>query len=137
MIVHTTPRRRPTTRRAFTLTEMLVVVAIIVLLASISVPIGIGLYEGAKRSSALAVVKGPLSTAVANYRTRHDELPATLDDAFADPALGLDPSQRVDPWGQPYQYSPESSHGMQYGDIWSTCGGQASEENWAGNWMAR
>jgi prepilin-type N-terminal cleavage/methylation domain-containing protein len=131
------PSRRPTSRRAFTLTEMLVVVAIIVLLASISVPIGIGLYEGAKRSSALAVVKGPLSTAVANYRTRHDDLPQTLDDVFLDTQLGLDASQRNDPWGQPYEYSRESSHGMQYGDIWSTCGGQADENNWAGNWMQK
>jgi general secretion pathway protein G len=136
MIVRTSHPRRPTTRRAFTLTEMLVVVAIIVLLASISVPIGIGLYEGAKRSSALAVVKGPLSQAVSGYYANHDVWPETLDQVFEDPKSGLDLSLRNDPWGQPYQYQFPGQRGKEY-DIWSTCGGQQNEADWAGNWMQK
>ncbi len=60
--------RRPRSRAAFTLVEMLVVVAIIVVLAGIAVPITFSVYDSAQRDTASAVIKGTLAPAVERYR---------------------------------------------------------------------
>ena len=132
MIVRT-PRRQ-SARSAFTLTEMLVVVAIILALAAIAVPITFAVLDSSKRDIAKAQIKGTLVPAVERYRTDSTNnpegaLPSSLDDLLNSPKAGLKPDQLDDPWGQRYQYSQQSSHGNEY-DIWSQGSGGVPVGNW-------
>ena len=128
-----TLHRRPS-RRAFTLIEMLVVVAIILALAAIAVPITFSVLDSSKRDIAKAQIKGTLCPAVERYRTDQDNnpeggLPGSLQDLTNSPKAGLKPDQLTDPWGQPYQFSAQSSHGNEY-DIWSQGSGGVPVGNW-------
>ncbi len=62
-------------RIAFTLVEMLVVVAIIVVLAGVAVPITFSVYDDAQCSTASAVIKGTLVPAVERYRLNKNANP--------------------------------------------------------------
>ena len=68
-----TPKRR-SSRDAFTLVEMLVVVAIIVVLAGIAVPITLSVLDSSKRDIAKSQCKGLLSHAVERYRMDEEQL---------------------------------------------------------------
>ena len=77
--------QRTSRRSAFTLVEMLVVVAIIVVLAGIAVPITFSVYDSAQRDTAQSVIKGTLAPAVERYRLDKDvnpegNLPGSLND---------------------------------------------------------
>lgn len=127
--------RRPRSRAAFTLVEMLVVVAIIVVLAGIAVPITFSVYDSAQRDTASAVIKGTLAPAVERYRLDKEVnpeggLPGSLQDLVNSPKAGLKADQLNDPWGHPYQYTASSSHGNEY-DIWSDGNGSGKQ---IGNW---
>src|ERR1700692_4118020 len=116
MIVN--PSRRKSSRSAFTLTEMLVVVAIILALAAIAVPITFSVLDSAKRDIAKAQITGTLVPAVMRYKT---DLPNILEDLTTSEKAGLKPDQLTDPWGQAYQFSPQTQHNSGDGfDIWST-----------------
>jgi general secretion pathway protein G len=134
MIAHT-PRRK-SSRSAFTLTEMLVVVAIILALAAIAVPITFSVLDSSKRDIAKSQIKGILVPAVGRYRMDSEnnpggDLPGSLQDLVNSPKAGLKADQLNDPWGQPYQYSPQTQHGNQDGfDIWSNAGGGQPVGNW-------
>ena len=133
MIAHT-PRRK-SSRSAFTLTEMLVVVAIILALAAIAVPITFSVLDSSKRDIAKSQIKGILVPAVGRYKLDQEvsagELPAQLSDLLNSPKAGLKPDQLNDPWGQPYQYSPQTQHNSGDGfDIWSNAGGGQPVGNW-------
>ena len=126
--------QRTSRRSAFTLVEMLVVVAIIVVLAGIAVPITFSVYDSAQRDTAQSVIKGTLAPAVERYRLDKDvnpegNLPGSLNDLTTSAKAGLKPDQLNDPWGHPYEYSAQSSHGNEY-DIWSTGNGGKQIGNW-------
>ena len=132
MIVRTPSRRNA--RSAFTLTEMLVVVAIILALAAIAVPITFAVLDSSKRDIAKAQIKGTLVPAVERYRTDQENnpegaMPTSLQDLTNSPKAGLKADQLTDPWGQPYQFSAQSSHGNEY-DIWSQGSGGVPVGNW-------
>ena len=122
-------------RVAFTLTEMLVVVAIIVVLAGIAVPTTLYVLDGAKRDAAQAKCKD-LAHAVEIYM--HDQtnnpggaLPASWDDIINDPKIGLNPDALKDPWGGQYQFVTPSQHGNKLNfDVMCTCGGGDPVGNW-------
>lgn len=89
---------RKAARRAspgFSLLELLFVVAIIGILASIAIPSYLGFVEKARVTKAVAEIRS-IATHVDAYKISNDAYPPNLA------ALGL-PAMK-DPWGQPYQY---------------------------------
>jgi len=93
-------------RAAFTLMEVLVVVAILVVLAAIAVPIYTTYLENSKLDRAKLDVKN-LETAVQAYYMRNDVYPDSLQMLTQVDALGNRPTLTadtlIDPWRQPYQ----------------------------------
>lgn len=112
---------RTATRAGFTLTELMVVVAIIVVLAGVAVPITMSVLSQAKVNTAQSVIKAQLSPAVKRYQMAHDEqLPSSLEELVADPKVGLKRDMLLDPWKHPYHYQQPGSHNPEDGfDIWS------------------
>jgi general secretion pathway protein G len=84
-------------KRAFTLVELVIVVAMVVTLAALAVP---------KYSSALGQARERVAIddlerieeALERYRVEHSSLPVYLSQ------LRLTPEQTTDPWGKPYVY---------------------------------
>jgi general secretion pathway protein G len=125
---------RPLRRHAFTLMEMLVVVAIIVMLAGMGGYYFLGQYEASKKSTARSQVKATLTPACETYYLHHDTYPPSLEallvaDEKGGPYLKTADALR-DPWGKPYQYDPAGTHNAgRQPDIWAeTAQGQI------GNW---
>jgi general secretion pathway protein G len=126
--------RRTLRRSAFTLMEMLVVVAIIVMLAGIGGYALLRQYDKAKRDTAKAQSK-ELTKACKSYYLRHSTFPPNLQALLVDDEQGVHdldtPESLKDPWGQPYQYNAGGAHnGGRQPDIWSTCGGSGEAGNW-------
>lgn len=82
-------------RRGFTLIELIIVVAILMLLALISIPLFSDVMNKAKVTRATADI-GTLNKDIAAYFTDFNVLPDDLD------AVGR--ANLLDPWGRPYQY---------------------------------
>jgi general secretion pathway protein G len=106
---------RPTRRRnrgGFTLMEMLVVVAIIVMLAGVSTYGYMKYLEGAKESSAKIQIQR-LSEAVEAYKVQHDGNPpgslAELTVPEGTQPAALEQKELIDPWNMPYQYEPANT----------------------------
>jgi general secretion pathway protein G len=110
------------TRAAFTLMEMLVVVAIIVVLAGIGGYYLLPRVDEAKESTAKAQLK-TLTKACETYKLNEDDWPPSLESLSQQSPKGhlplLEPDALRDPWGQPYGYDPSGTHnsGMRP-DIW-------------------
>lgn len=112
-------------RAAFTLMEMLVVVAIIVALAGIGGFFLMGALSTSQKDIAQTQVKGPLTDACRFYAIKHNgAFPEGLadllkKDEFGGPYLE-DPDALIDPWKQPYQYdkSGQMNNGTRP-DIWT------------------
>jgi general secretion pathway protein G len=127
---------RTAARSGFTLMELMVVVAIIVLLAGAAVPLFMNYLEGAKRSRAEVDVQS-ISKAVELYRVKFGEFPASLavlTQTQPDGSLPtFEPEKLLDPWKREYQYNPQGPHNSQFGrpDIWS---GGANGNEQIGNW---
>ena len=102
-------------RAAFTLTEMLVVVAIIVVLAGIGGAILLPQLEHAKERTAKVKAKA-IQDAAQNYFLIHDEYPPDINTLIQrDPennnSAYLEPDGIVDPWGKPYTLSETGNRG--------------------------
>lgn len=124
--------------KGFTLLEILIVVAIIGLIASLIVPNLIGRYEKSKEEIAKAQLE-MLSTAIEAFRLDIGRYPNSLDELIN----GNDPKWRgpylakkqipKDPWGKDYQYKYPGDHGSY--DLYSFGpDGQLNEKsitNWA------
>lgn len=119
-IRHTT---RAAARAAFTLLEILVVVAIIVVLAGIGGYYLMPRVDEAKEKTARVQVKGALTSAADTYKLNNGDWPPSLE-ALAQPqpnggAPILDPDALRDPFGQPYGYDPSGNrNGGIRPDIW-------------------
>ena len=129
--------RRRLARTAFTLMEMLVVVAIIVALAGIGGYYYLQRVDEAKKQVAAQQTK-VLTQAVQTYKIDHGDYPASLEALLVRSDEGKGPwldsaDALIDPWGRPYQYDPAgSNNGGLKPDIWSE-----GPEGQIGNWMAR
>ena len=129
-------RKRRSSRLAFTLVEMLVVVAIILALAAIAVPITLGVLDSSKRDIAIAQSKGLLSGAIKAYQLDEDvsggNLPSSWDEVLKSQKASLKPESVLDPWHNPYHINVPSQHNNPDGfDVWSDCGGSGQP---VGSW---
>lgn len=114
-----TAQRQVSLRAAFTLMEMMLVLAIIALLIAIgAVTLG-EVDENAKFTAAEAQMS-TLKTAVVQYKTLNRSLPGKLEDLVTPPGnarvkrkLAEDGAIK-DPWGTNYQYRSPGKNGKAY-----------------------
>jgi len=133
--VHTAGRR--VARPGFTLMELLVVMAILVVLAGTGGLIYVSYLEGAREDAARTQVR-ILTDAAEAYRIKFGDYPdslSTLTQPGPDGRATLESSALIDPWQRPYQYAKVGSHHQSTGkpDIWS--GGKDGNLQ-IGNWSA-
>lgn len=139
MIVRSTRAvARSTARAGFTLMEVLVVVAILVVLAGTGGVIYMNYLKGAKEDVARSQVQA-LSQAADIYKMNNGDYPPNLA-MLTQPqpngkAATLEPSALIDPWGREYSYQYPGQHHQNTAkpDIWS-----AGEDGntMIGNWSA-
>ncbi|VTS06180.1 type II secretion system protein GspG [Tuwongella immobilis] len=131
--------RRSNRRAAFTLMEVLVVVAILVVLAGVGGVIFLRVQEDQYRKLAGTQLKA-LTAAAMSYASSHgDELPETLAELVAPSDGGrpyLEQKALLDPWNRPYQYNREGQNNAAKGqpDIWSTGPNPNDPSGMIGNW---
>ena len=124
------PRRR-SLRRAFTLLEILVVLAIIGLLAGLAITNVDKIFGGAQVSTVEIFVKESMKTALVSYRLHMGDYPSTSEGLQA---LATRPANKADrwfgpyvadgkipndPWGEPYQYAYPGTRNKGGYDLWS------------------
>ena len=134
-------RRR---RDGFTLMEVLLVLIILVVLASLSVGIFTGTRKKANEQAARAQI-GALETPIDTFHMHCNQYPGSLSDlrqSPSDTAIAsswggpyLKKAVGADPWGNQYQYVTPGKHNTDTYDIWSHGpDGQAGTEDDIGNW---
>jgi len=129
--------KRRVVRTGFTLMEILVVVAIIMILASVGGYIYLKHLDEARDSAALLQVK-TLTQACEAYYTKTGEWPPsllTLTEKGADGSRPyLEPDALKTPWGTQYQYDPSGpNNGGNKPDIWA----ESPTKGKVGNWPAQ
>ncbi len=121
-------------RAAFTLMEMLIVVAIIVALAGIGVVSYFALFEGSRKDLASAQVKS-LTVACDSYKLRNGSQPDSLQTLMQKDIKGNiyveDADSLRDPWGKPYQYDANGARNQgRHADIWTVSPDGIELGNW-------
>jgi len=112
-------------KKAFTLIELMLVVVIIGVLASLVVPRLAGRAERARRIAASADVKAHIPSALDLYEMDMGEYPEGLsglaDNVSASPGWAGPYLNKVpkDPWGREYIYKYPGEHGTDY-DLFSS-----------------
>lgn len=125
------PSLRRDLRRAFTLLEILIALAIMGLLVGLAVTKLGGIFDGAKTDTARLFVKESLNTALSAYKIHMGDYPSTDDGIQAlitAPAKNADRwhgpyieggKKPVDPWGEEYLYKYPGTHNKTGFDLWS------------------
>ena len=129
-------KARATVRSGFTLMELLVVVAILVVLAGAAVPIYMKHLDEAKKSIAWQNAK-TIESQCEMYKVSHGDYPPSLQE-LATPSDGSKPFMEakdlLDPWQHEYQYANPGQHSnVGKPDIWSN--GQSGNEAQIGSWL--
>ena len=89
-----TARRRPS-ESGFTLIELMIIMALMAIIASIAIPRFVRVFEEARLKRAALDIQ-MIELDLSDYRRTYDELPTTLDE--------LKTRIPLDPWGRPYRY---------------------------------
>lgn len=105
-----TNKRFLTTRRGFSLVEIMVVVVIIGLLAG-AVTVGFGKYlDSAKTNRAMSDLRA-IRTEVDGFKTLNGRYP-TNDEGLE--VIGMQNGVPIDPWGNRYEYNSPAGNGEPY-----------------------
>jgi general secretion pathway protein G len=128
--------RRATVRGGFTLMEILVVAAIIVVLAGAAVPIFMKHLEDSKWDRAWQDAR-TIAQQCEVYKIKHGgDYPASLQVLATIDETGFayfEQQNLIDPWKKAYEYAPVGSHNqMGRAEVWSTGPKGASV---IGSWM--
>src|ERR1044071_7617947 len=122
------PKRRDRATAGFTLTEIMVVLIVIGIIAAAIIPQFIGTTQDAKLSAAKGNVS-ELEAAVERFYVHMDRYPTTEEGlkVLVQAPTGEETKWRGpyikmlrnDPWGQPYQYRSPGTHHTSSFDLWS------------------
>ena len=138
MVIRPQRSSRGAARSAFTLLEVLIVVAILVVLAGVGGMTYLSFLENAKEDAAMTQAHN-LEKAATAYKIRYGDYPPSLD-ALTQPApdgsqATLEPDGLLDPWQRPFQYDPSGGHNLgRKPDVWTT---NPSNGKQVGNWKNR
>lgn len=104
------PKRRHATA-GFTLVELMVVIAIIAILATIVGANVLGNLEDANRGKAQAQIRN-FKTAIVTYKLQFKTFPDNLDQLINNPKRSFLDAREIplDPWGNPYVYTVSGSN---------------------------
>jgi general secretion pathway protein G len=125
-------------RGGFTLMEMLVVVAIIVLLAAMAAPIVMGRLEDARKDRA-RIDSIQWAKAAEMYKLKYGDYPPNLEALTQRGQDGSDPFMEtkhlMDPWGHQYMYQNPGSHNtLGKPDVYSWGPRLNDASSMVGNW---
>lgn len=135
-MVHALTNGRRSRRAAFTLLEVMIVVAIIVILVGLGGVAVFRQYEDSKKDAA-RITATQLAGFVEQYKIRFGDYPGTLNDLLQPPEGGPYISSQggiIDPWSKPFQYDPSGprNNGLK-ADVWAV----APDGTLCGNWPSR
>ena len=131
--------RREGRRTAFTLVEMMIVVAIIVVLAGLGIRYMGGAIDDSYKAKAVADIKS-ITDASTQYKAQHGgQWPPTIDDLYTRDSNGYGPylknqEDKISSWGTPYVYDPTgpNNQGLQP-DVYVQMPSGGRVVNWSKN----
>ncbi len=135
-------------RAGFTLMEVLLVLVILVVLASLVVTTYRGTQDRALKDAARAKV-GILKTPINTYQLHMRKYPETLKDLINEPSDAIvadrwsgpyvdDESALLDPWDNEFRFVVPGKHNPDSFDVWSTGpDGQDGTDDDIGNWHVK
>jgi general secretion pathway protein G len=136
--------QRNRSRIGFTLTEIMLVVVIIGILAALVIPKIAGSSERARVTAAQADINGGIKSALGQYEVDNGFYPKSLQDLIVQPGNAKNwhgpyfdpPKLPMDPWGNAYIYYFPGKHNASSYDLLSI-GADSKEgtEDDIGNWM--
>jgi general secretion pathway protein G len=133
-----------TLQRAFTLVEIMLVVAIIGILAALVVPKIAGNAERARTTAVQSDINGGIKTSLGEYEVDMGFYPQSLQDLLQKPRNARNwhgpylESLPVDPWGNAYLYAYPGKHNPNSYDLWSAGpDGKSGDQDDVGNWQTQ
>jgi general secretion pathway protein G len=136
--------KRTILSRGFTLTELMLVVVIIGILAALVIPKIAGNSERARVTAAHADINGGIKSALGQYEVDNGKYPGSLQDLIVAPGNAKNwhgpyfesPKLPLDPWGNPYIYYYPGKHNASGYDLLSAGpDGKEGTDDDIGNWQ--